>query len=105
MKGFVYVVVLVVFRLTQVSLVSYWRYDMVYCLLGKLASGMLSDWVLRVKDIIQRQWSVCIVLIQRSANSVADPLAKNAATGQLTYSEWSSPSDDLLALLQKDIVT
>ncbi|MED6135979.1 hypothetical protein PIB30_051731 [Stylosanthes scabra] len=106
----------------------------------------LLDLIGKIKDIILRHWSVRILIVQRSANSVADRdgnltypalngtgfwgdcvdmgrvlqylprpaplpflmaefLAKNVATSQLAYSEWSTPPTDLLVLLQRDLVT
>ncbi|MED6207813.1 hypothetical protein PIB30_039189 [Stylosanthes scabra] len=98
--GFVFVVALEVFGLNPVLRVSFWRYGM-----DCVHVYNHQNLVWKIKDIIQRHWSVRILLIQRSANSVANSLAKNAATSQLAYSEWSTPSVDLLGLLQQDLVT
>ncbi|MED6108101.1 hypothetical protein PIB30_118707 [Stylosanthes scabra] len=57
------------------------------------------DLIFRIKSIMLRHWSVRFMLIQCTANSIADFLARNDATSQLDYSERSTPSNDLLTLL------
>ncbi|MED6196894.1 hypothetical protein PIB30_051597 [Stylosanthes scabra] len=63
----------------------------------------MSCLIRRIKDLLQRQWRVQIVLIQRTANRVADALAKFAICNGIHHADWLQPWDDLKVLLQHDI--
>ncbi|MED6165606.1 hypothetical protein PIB30_101207, partial [Stylosanthes scabra] len=64
--GLVCVVVLAVFELTPVLLVSFWRYGMVCCLLGNLASGVLSVRQIVGKRTIYSIRIACMFVIMRT---------------------------------------
>ncbi|MED6167941.1 hypothetical protein PIB30_007613 [Stylosanthes scabra] len=64
-------------------------------LLIQFESGLSSthyDVVAKIKDILLWNWSTQLSLIQRSANTVADYVARSAASLQQDYKEWISPS-------------
>ncbi|MED6217423.1 hypothetical protein PIB30_017483 [Stylosanthes scabra] len=61
--------------------------------------------VCKIKDILIRNWSVELSIIQQSANTVADYMARCAFSSQHEYKEWLSPSVDILARVQHDIAT
>ncbi|MED6136740.1 hypothetical protein PIB30_058635, partial [Stylosanthes scabra] len=61
------------------------------------------NWHPPAPDSIKRQRRVQIVLIQRTANRVADALAKFAVCNGIHHVDWLQPSDDLKVLLQHDI--
>ncbi|MED6191505.1 hypothetical protein PIB30_000602 [Stylosanthes scabra] len=63
------------------------------------------DLVSKIKDTKLLPWSMHINFIQRSANTAADFLAKQAASSQLVYTEWSLPSDDLKHVIHEDSVS
>ncbi|MED6138753.1 hypothetical protein PIB30_077457 [Stylosanthes scabra] len=60
------------------------------------------DLVSKIIDVLHRRWFVCVTLIQRSANNVANHLVKYAAHLQLSYREWSEPWTELLAQIRQD---
>ncbi|MED6164818.1 hypothetical protein PIB30_093823 [Stylosanthes scabra] len=59
---------------------------------------LLSD----IKALSNRDWTIHVTLIQRSANNAADLLAKCAARNQNDYFIWNQPSNDLMVLLQQE---
>ncbi|MED6139509.1 hypothetical protein PIB30_084482, partial [Stylosanthes scabra] len=59
---------------------------------------LLSD----IKALSNRDWTIHVTLIQRSANNAADLLAKCAARNQDDYFIWNQPSIDLMVLLQQE---
>ncbi|MED6121241.1 hypothetical protein PIB30_028069 [Stylosanthes scabra] len=63
------------------------------------------DLVSQIKDVELWPWSLQIKLIQRSANNAADLMAKHAASSQLVFREWPSPSSDLLLVIQQDLAS
>ncbi|MED6161238.1 hypothetical protein PIB30_058869 [Stylosanthes scabra] len=58
--------------------------------------------LLKIQDFLLRNLLVRISLIQRSANTVADSMARSASTSQQVFTERTSPLNDLLILLQQD---
>ncbi|MED6106948.1 hypothetical protein PIB30_009557 [Stylosanthes scabra] len=63
------------------------------------------DLVSKIKDTELLSWFMSITFIQRSANTAADLMAKQAASSQLVYTEWSIPSDDLKLIIHQDSVS
>ncbi|MED6139270.1 hypothetical protein PIB30_082248, partial [Stylosanthes scabra] len=59
---------------------------------------LLSD----IQALSNRDWTTHVTLIQRSANSAADLIAKCAARNQHDYFVWNQPSNDLMVLLQQE---
>ncbi|MED6166769.1 hypothetical protein PIB30_112658, partial [Stylosanthes scabra] len=50
-----------------------------------------SNLIIKIHDLIWRNWNVEVKLIQREANGVADAMAKVAARSQLSQVEWTEP--------------
>ncbi|MED6153424.1 hypothetical protein PIB30_101905 [Stylosanthes scabra] len=63
------------------------------------------DLVSKILDLLERNWWVDIRLIQRSANGVANAMAKTAARQHLPHAEWLHPWNDLLPLPREDFPT
>ncbi|MED6114042.1 hypothetical protein PIB30_076485 [Stylosanthes scabra] len=61
------------------------------------------DLVSKIKENLLQNWSVQLSLIQRSANSVADYMARFASTTQHGYREWSTPSHEIHDRVQHDL--
>ncbi|MED6199202.1 hypothetical protein PIB30_073723, partial [Stylosanthes scabra] len=53
---------------------------------------LLSD----IKALSNRDWTIHVTLIRRSANNAADLMAKCAARNQDNYFVWNQPSNDLM---------
>ncbi|MED6200912.1 hypothetical protein PIB30_089955, partial [Stylosanthes scabra] len=67
------------------------------------AHNGVTDMISRIQDLMRRDWRVELFLIQRSANSVADTLAKYAVVHEIDQLEWIVPNDDMKELLKHDI--
>ncbi|MED6125224.1 hypothetical protein PIB30_066614 [Stylosanthes scabra] len=61
--------------------------------------------ILRIQEILLRPWRVELALIQRTANQVADALAKHAIKQRLVYVEWLLPWDDVQHNIDLDMKT
>ncbi|MED6137011.1 hypothetical protein PIB30_061013 [Stylosanthes scabra] len=68
-----------------------------------LPSNDTSDLIRRIKELLHRQWRVEIHLIQRTANKIADAVAKHALAKRITHADWPVPWDGLRDLLQQDL--
>ncbi|MED6213778.1 hypothetical protein PIB30_096649 [Stylosanthes scabra] len=77
-------------------------FNLVHCELSYVMEHR--DLVSKIKDVELLPWSMRITLIQRSANNAADYLAKQAASSQLPYREWSDPSYDINLVIQQDCI-
>ncbi|MED6140124.1 hypothetical protein PIB30_090114, partial [Stylosanthes scabra] len=53
-----------------------------------LSNSDLSDLLYKIHDVLKWNWSVIVTLIQRTANSAADHMARRATSLQHYYSEW-----------------
>ncbi|MED6164063.1 hypothetical protein PIB30_086146 [Stylosanthes scabra] len=58
----------------------------------------------RIYDLMKRSWRVELALIQRTANHVADALAKYAVVQNVDQVEWLIPNDDVKELLKHDFL-
>ncbi|MED6130830.1 hypothetical protein PIB30_004247 [Stylosanthes scabra] len=75
-----------------------------YLLVTKTLSSLdtgIKDLLGKIHDVIQWDWYVSILLIQRTSNKVANLLAKRAASLWLRYTEWLQPCDFLLSVLSE----
>ncbi|MED6144650.1 hypothetical protein PIB30_017750 [Stylosanthes scabra] len=61
------------------------------------------DLISKIQDILSRNWTVHVNLIQRSANQVADFMAKEAAVKRLPHAEWLQARNFILPCLVKDL--
>ncbi|MED6116576.1 hypothetical protein PIB30_101522, partial [Stylosanthes scabra] len=52
-----------------------------------------------IHELMRRSWRVEIFLIQRSANVIADALAKYAVLNGIDQVEWLIPREDIKLLL------
>ncbi|XP_057720283.1 uncharacterized protein LOC130934763 [Arachis stenosperma] len=61
----------------------------------------IPEWNLakHIQEVMNWNWRVSILLIQRTANSVADCMAKAAASGADIHSNWSQPWSELQPLI------
>ncbi|MED6121691.1 hypothetical protein PIB30_032570 [Stylosanthes scabra] len=81
------------------------------CLDAFLATRMMDpskcdanrDLLSKIFEVIYWKWNAEIILIQRTANRVADMLARQAVTDQMTYTEWFLPPNPVLSVIQDDM--
>ncbi|MED6114628.1 hypothetical protein PIB30_082202 [Stylosanthes scabra] len=71
--------------------------------LSTFVASSHQDLVSKIHEFLTRQWNITFLLIEHTANGVADLLAKQAATSQHGLIEWSSPSTDISSLVFKEI--
>ncbi|MED6133620.1 hypothetical protein PIB30_029792 [Stylosanthes scabra] len=64
-----------------------------------------SDLVLMIREVIQRNWVVVVKLIHRTANDVADYLAKQSARQCQPYVELLASNSVLENILAKDLLS
>ncbi|MED6192105.1 hypothetical protein PIB30_006931 [Stylosanthes scabra] len=57
----------------------------------------------KIHDVLRWNWSVSVHLIQRTANRIADLLARRAASMKLRYSEWLQPCNFLVSIFPERI--
>ncbi|MED6135852.1 hypothetical protein PIB30_050513 [Stylosanthes scabra] len=62
------------------------------------------DLITKIQDILSRNWTVHVNFIQRSANQVADFMAKEAAVKRLPHAEWLQTWKSVLPCLAKDLI-
>ncbi|MED6151447.1 hypothetical protein PIB30_082626 [Stylosanthes scabra] len=62
------------------------------------------DLISKIQEFQSRPWQISIVLIDRTADGVADLLAKHAATSQQDLKEWVSPSFDISLLVDQEML-
>ncbi|MED6118442.1 hypothetical protein PIB30_002695 [Stylosanthes scabra] len=67
------------------------------------ARNDIIDLINRIHELIKRSWRVEFSLIQRTANAVADALARYAILNGVVQVELLTPSDDFKMLLQRDL--
>ncbi|MED6176021.1 hypothetical protein PIB30_083918 [Stylosanthes scabra] len=61
------------------------------------------DLLSKIFEVIHWKWNAEIILIQRTANRVADMLARQAVRDQMTYTEWFLPPNPVLSVIQDDM--
>ncbi|KAL4315184.1 hypothetical protein AHAS_Ahas15G0159700 [Arachis hypogaea] len=65
-----------------------------------------SDLLGKIKEMLQRNWTAILVLIQRTANRAADLMAKTAALNKQVYLEWAQPEGSIAkGYLSEEILT
>nr|XP_025670055.1 uncharacterized protein LOC112769805 [Arachis hypogaea] len=64
-----------------------------------------TDLLLKISEILQRNWVVQVQLIQRTANSVADRLAKTAARHSRPYTEFLIPCSVIDQIIRKEMIS
>ncbi|MED6157829.1 hypothetical protein PIB30_027087 [Stylosanthes scabra] len=88
--------------ITHQSLLSHWIPPLEFQLKAVGANSM--DLISKIDDILSRNWTVHFQLIQRTANRVADFMAKEAAVQRLPHTEWLQPRNSFLPCLAKDLL-
>ncbi|MED6189448.1 hypothetical protein PIB30_096074 [Stylosanthes scabra] len=68
------------------------------------ANNDVTELTRRSHALWKRSWRVELALIQRTANHVADALAKYAVVQNVDQVEWLIPNDDLKELLKHDFL-
>ncbi|MED6131590.1 hypothetical protein PIB30_011193 [Stylosanthes scabra] len=63
----------------------------------------VTELISRIHELLKCSWSVDTSLIQRTANALADALAKYVVLNGVVQVEWPMPSDDFQMLLQRDL--
>ncbi|KAL4295023.1 hypothetical protein AHAS_Ahas18G0286600 [Arachis hypogaea] len=61
-----------------------------------------SDLLGKIKEMLQRNWTATLVLIQRTANRAADLMAKTAALNKQVYLEWLQPPNNLDIIIREE---
>ncbi|XP_072076503.1 uncharacterized protein [Arachis hypogaea] len=61
-----------------------------------------SDLLDKIKEMLQRNWTTTLVLIQRTANKAADLMAKTAALNKQVYLEWLQPPNNLDIIIREE---
>ena len=61
-----------------------------------------SDLLDKIKEMLQRNWTATLVLIQRTANRAADLMAKTAALNKQVYLEWLQPPNNLDIIIREE---
>ncbi|MED6212760.1 hypothetical protein PIB30_086631, partial [Stylosanthes scabra] len=61
------------------------------------------DLLLKIFEVTHWKWNAEIILIQRTANRVADMLARQAVRDHLDYTEWLLPHISILSVIQDDM--
>ncbi|XP_015971192.1 uncharacterized protein LOC107494666 [Arachis duranensis] len=71
----------------------------------RMLSKDIPEWDLakHIQEVMNWNWRVSILLIQRTANSVADCMAKAAASVADIHSNWSQPWSELQHLIDLDM--
>ncbi|MED6200842.1 hypothetical protein PIB30_089228 [Stylosanthes scabra] len=68
------------------------------------ANNDVTELITRIHAQMKRSWRVEFALIQRTANHVADALAKYAVVHNVDQVEWLIPNDDMKELLKHDFL-
>ncbi|MED6115997.1 hypothetical protein PIB30_095958 [Stylosanthes scabra] len=68
------------------------------------ANNDVTELTRRIHALMKRSWRVELALIQRTANHVADALAKYAVVQNVDQVEWLIPNDDVKELLKHDFL-
>ncbi|MED6163046.1 hypothetical protein PIB30_076256, partial [Stylosanthes scabra] len=68
------------------------------------ANNDVTELTRRIHALMKRSWRVELALIQRTANRVADALAKYAVVQNVDQVEWLIPNDDVKELLKHDFL-
>ncbi|MED6210046.1 hypothetical protein PIB30_060344 [Stylosanthes scabra] len=68
------------------------------------ANNDVTELTRRIHALMKRSWRVELTLIQRTANRVADALAKYAVVQNDDQVEWLIPNDDVNELLKHDFL-
>ncbi|MED6177370.1 hypothetical protein PIB30_097508 [Stylosanthes scabra] len=68
------------------------------------ANNDVTELITRIHAQMKRSWRVEFALIQRTANHVADALAKYAVGQNVDQVEWLIPNDDVKELLKHDFL-
>ncbi|MED6221191.1 hypothetical protein PIB30_052150, partial [Stylosanthes scabra] len=68
------------------------------------ANNDVTELIRRIQALMKRSWRVELSLIQRTANHVADALAKYAVVQNVHQVEWLIPNDDVKELLKHDFL-
>ncbi|MED6116738.1 hypothetical protein PIB30_102969 [Stylosanthes scabra] len=66
------------------------------------ANNDVTELTRRIHALMKCSWRVELALIQRTANHVADALAKYAVVQKVDQVEWLIPNDDVKELLKLD---
>ncbi|MED6224309.1 hypothetical protein PIB30_082748 [Stylosanthes scabra] len=68
------------------------------------ANNDVTELTRMIHALMKRSWRVEFALIQRTANHVADTLAKYAVVQNVDQVKWLIPNDDLKELLKHDFL-
>ncbi|MED6203836.1 hypothetical protein PIB30_003125 [Stylosanthes scabra] len=68
-----------------------------------IGTGLNLDLTSKIRDLLHRNWWIEIRLIQRTANCVADAMAKTAARHHYPHMEWLQSWSDLIPVLRQDL--